>query len=107
MHWTPGDLRRVISYEQLAFHILKRKNQCKLWRLEKENLLPKCVHKPILVMLEKLAFGGDISGFGTTATKTHMENMDEKLYWDILQHQLKCSMAQMSRKSNFLYLNKT
>ena len=40
-----------------------------------------------------------ISGFGFTTAKIYMENMNGKLYCDVLQHQLKHSMAQIPKNT--------
>ena len=45
MYWTPIDWRKVISSDESIFHILKRKNKCKVWRLEKEKLLPEYIQQ--------------------------------------------------------------
>ena len=37
MNWTSDDWKNVISSDESTFYILKRKNQCKIWRLEQEN----------------------------------------------------------------------
>ena len=36
MHWTPDDWRKIIFSDESTFHVFKRKNQCKIWRLERE-----------------------------------------------------------------------
>ena len=74
--------------------------------MEKEKLLPECTQQTNTDDDGKVGIWGGISGFDTVATKIYMENMDGKLYCDILQHPLKSSMAQMSKKSNF-FSNKT
>ena len=35
MHWTQDDWKKVIFSDESTFYVLKRKNQCKIWRLEK------------------------------------------------------------------------
>ena len=91
MHWTPDDWRKIIFSDESTFYVLKRKNQCTIWRLYKEKLLPECMQQTNTSVDVKVG----ISGFGATAAKIYMGNMDGKLYCDVLQHQLKHSMAQI------------
>ena len=95
MHWTVDDWRKFIFSDESTFHILKRKNQCKICRLEKKKLL-ECI------LQIDTGSGGKvgISAFGTTATKIYTENMNGKLYCDVLQHQLK---SQMTKKKSNLF----
>ena len=74
MHWSPDDWRRVIFSDESTFYVLKRKNQCKIWRLEKEKLLPKCIQQTNTGDSGKVGIWGGISGFGATVTKIYMEN---------------------------------
>ena len=39
MNWTLADWQHVIFSDESTFYVLKRKNQCKILRLEKEELL--------------------------------------------------------------------
>ena len=48
--------------------------------MEKEKLLSKCIQQTNTGDDRKVG----ISAFGTTATKICTENMDGKLYWDVL-----------------------
>ena len=59
MNWSSDDWKNVIFSDESTFYVLKRKNQCKIWRLEKEKLHCRSVcNKPILVVVvEKLEFG--------------------------------------------------
>ena len=41
LNWTAKDSRNVIFSDESTFYVLKRKSQCKIWRLEKEKLLPE------------------------------------------------------------------
>ena len=52
--------------------------------------------------MEKLAFG-EISGFGTTATKIDMENMDGKLYCAVLQHHLEAFHGTTPKKIKYFF----
>ena len=45
LNWTPNDWRKVIFSDESIFYVLKRKNQCKIWRFEKEKLLPECLQQ--------------------------------------------------------------
>ena len=44
-----------------------------------------------------------ISAFDTTATKMYTQNMDGKFYCELVQYQLKLSMAQTPKKINLLF----
>ena len=35
----------MIFSAESTFYVLKRKNQCKIWHLEKEKLLPECIQQ--------------------------------------------------------------
>ena len=87
----------MIFSDESTFYVLKRKHQCKIWRLEQEKLLPECIQQTNTDDDGKVGIWGGISGFGAAAAKIYMENMDGKLYCDVLQHQLKHSMAQISK----------
>ena len=93
----------IIFSDESTFHVLQRKTQWKMWHLKKEKLLPECIQQT------NTGDGGKvgISSFGTMATKIDTENMDDKLYCDVLQHQLKSSMTQMLKKKSNLFSNKT
>ena len=106
MHWTPDDWRKMIFSDESIFYVLKRKNQCKIWRLEKKKLLPECIQQTYTGDGGKVGIWSGISGFGTTAAKIYMENMDGKLYCDVLQHQLKHSVAQIP-KNAMIFFSKT
>ena len=99
MHWISDDWRKVIFSDESTFYVLKRKNQCKIWRLEKEKLLSECIQQTNTGDGGKVGIWGGVSGCGATAAKIYMENMDGKLYCDVLQHQLKHSMAQIPRNT--------
>ena len=43
MNWTSDDWENVIFSDESTFYVLNRKNQCKIWRLEKVKLLPECL----------------------------------------------------------------
>ena len=92
--------RKVIFYHQPTFHVLQRKKiNVKIWRLEKEKLFLDCIQRT------NTGDGGrvGISAFGTATTKICTENKDNEFYCDIVQHQLKPSMAQMTKKIKFFF----
>ena len=45
MNWAHDDWRKVIFFDESTFYVLKRKNQCKIWQLEREKLLPECLQQ--------------------------------------------------------------
>jgi hypothetical protein len=90
--WTCDDWRKVIFSDESTFYVLKRKKLCKIWRLEKEKLLPECLQQVNTGDGGKISIWGGISGFGITAAKNYTENMKSNLYCDVLQHELKQSI---------------
>ena len=100
---TPDDWRKVIVSDESTFYVLKRTDQCKIWRLEKEKLLSECIQQANTGDDGKVGIWGGISGFGATAAKIYMEYMDGKLYCDVLQHQLKHSMAQIPKNAKIIF----
>ena len=103
LNWTPPDWHNVIFSDESTFYVLKRKNQCKIWRLDKEKLLPECLEQTNTGDGGKLGVWGGISGFGTTATKIYSENMNGNLYCDVLEHELKQSMRKISTKHRLTF----
>ena len=103
MHWSPDDCQKVIFSDESAFHELKRKNQCKIWHLEKEKLLPECIQQTNTGDGGEDSICGGISGFGTMATKIYTEKMGGRLYCDVLQRQVKPFMAQMPKIINSFF----
>ena len=45
---------------------------------------------------------GNISDFGTTTAKIYTENINSQLYCDVLEAELKCSMAKFSKKTKMV-----
>ena len=84
MNWTSDDWKNVIFLGESTFYVLKRKNQCKIWRLETEKLLPVCFQQSNTGDGGKVGILGGISGFGTTNAKIYTENMNGELYCDVL-----------------------
>ncbi|CAF3514947.1 unnamed protein product [Rotaria socialis] len=52
--------------------MLKRKTQCKIWRLEKEKLFPESIQQTNTGDGGNVDIWGGISGFGATAAKIYM-----------------------------------
>ena len=84
MKWTSDDWENVIFSDESMFYVLKRKNQCKIWRLEKEKLLLGCLQQTNTGDGEKVGILGSISGFETTNANIYTENMNGELYCDVL-----------------------
>ena len=94
-----------MSFFQMSrlFYVLKRKNQCKIWRLEKEKLLPECLEQANTGDGGKVGIWGGISGLGMTTVKIYTENMNGNLYCDVLEHQLMPSIKQMPKKNEVFF----
>ena len=103
LNWTPNDWRKVIFSDESTFYVLKRKNQCKIWRLEKEKLLPECLQQTNSGDGGKVGIWGGISGFRTTAAKIYTDNMNGQLYCDILQMKLKHSLKKIPKLTKVIY----
>ena len=69
MHWTSDNWRKVIFSDESTFYVLERKNQCKIWRIEKEKPLPECIQQTNTGDDGKVGIWGGISGFGAKAAK--------------------------------------
>ena len=54
MNWISDDWENVIFSDESMFDVLKRKNQYKIWRLEKEKLLPECLQQTNIADSEKV-----------------------------------------------------
>lgn len=101
--WTCDDWKKVIFSDESTFYVLKRKNLCKIWRLEKEKLLSECLEQTNAGDGGKLGIWGGISSFGTTSAKIYSENMNGGLYCDVLQHELKQSIAKIPHKTKIIF----
>ncbi|CAM4796680.1 unnamed protein product [Rotaria magnacalcarata] len=85
----PVTTRTVRTYlRELGFEYVV-KNQCKIWRLEKERLLPECLQQTNTGDGGKVGIWGGISGFGTTNARIYTENTNGELYCDVLQKEVK------------------
>ena len=79
----------MIFSDKSTCYLLKRKNQCKIWCLEKEKLLSKYLQQTYADDDGNVGIWVDISGFGTTNAKIYTENMHGELYYDVLQNEMK------------------
>ena len=89
MNWTSDDWKHVIFSDKSTFYVLKRKNQCKIWCLEKEKLLAEYLQQMNTSNGGKVGIWGDIFGFGATNAKIYTENMNGELYYGVLQNEMK------------------
>ena len=80
-------------WDEPAFYVLKRKNQCKIWRLEKEKLLPQCLQQTNTGDSGKVGIWGGISDFGATSAEFYTKNMNVELYCNVLQNEVKQYLA--------------
>ena len=85
--------------DESTIDVLKRKNMYKIWRLDKEKLLPECLG------LINTGDGGKtgISGFGTTSAKIYIENMDGTMSCKILTNELNQLMAKLPGKTSMVF----
>ena len=83
--------------------MLRRKNQCKIWRLENEKLLPECLQETNTGDSGKIAIWSGISGHGTSILRLYSENMNGALYCDVLQIELKKSIQKLPQRNQIVY----
>jgi len=102
-HWTVYDWRKVIFSDESTFYVLKRKNQVKIWRTDDERLLPECVQQMNTGNGGKVGIWGGISGEGTTMARIFEDSMNGILYCDVLQNELKKSIAQLPKKMPYMF----
>jgi transposase len=102
-HWTICDWRKVIFSDESTFYVLKRKNQVKVWRTDDERLLPECVQQMNTGNGGKLGIWGGISGEGTTMARIFDDSMNGILYCDVLQNELKKSIARFPKKMSYMF----
>ena len=69
----------MIFWGESMFCVLKRKNQCKIWHLEKEKLLAEYLQQINTGDDGKVGIWGGIFGFGVTNAKIDTENMNGEL----------------------------
>lgn len=93
----------MIFSDESTFYVLKRKNLCKIWRLEKEKLLPECLELTNIGDGGKTGIWGGISGFDATPARIYDENMNGNLYCDVLQHELKQYINKIPKKNQFVF----
>ncbi|CAF2153798.1 unnamed protein product [Rotaria magnacalcarata] len=105
LNWTKYDWGKVIFSDESTIYVLKRKNQCKIWRMDKKKLLPECLQQTNTGDGGNVGIWGGISGFGTTIAKICTENMNGQLYCNILQLQteLKRFVAKFPKKTKMIY----
>jgi transposase len=103
LHWTFDDWKNVIFSDESTFYVLRRKNQCKIWRLEKEKLLPKCLSETNTGDGGKIGVWGGISSYGTTIVRLYSENMNGALYCDVLEKELKKSIEKIGQKDKIIF----
>ena len=97
MNWIKDDWRKVIFFFELI-DILSIKTK-KSRRLKKEKLLPECLQQTNAGDGRKMG----ISSFGTTTAKVYTENTNGQLYCDVLETELKRSMAKFPKKTKMVY----
>ena len=102
-HWSFQDWRKVIFSNESTFNVLKRKNQVKIWRTDHERLLPECIQQMNTGDGGKVGIWGGISGEGTTTARIFDGTMNGILYCNVLQSELKQSMAKLSKKTTYTF----
>ena len=100
--WSKDDWKRVIFSDESTFYVLKRKNQFKIWRTEKEKLLPECIQQMNTGDGGKVGVWGGISGFGTTDARIYTENMNGQLYCNFLETELKNAIKKVPKKTQMI-----
>ena len=103
VHWTSDDWKHMIFSDESTFYVLKRKNQWKIWHLEKKNCHRSAYNKRILMMVEKLEFGGNISGIGATNAKIYIENINGELHCGILRNEMKQFLAKTPAQGKMVF----
>ena len=76
---------------------------CKMWRLDKEKLLPECLELTNTGDGGQIGIWGGISGFGTISAKIYIENMNGTMYYKILKNKLKQSMTKLPGKTGIVF----
>ena len=103
MSWTHDDWKNVIFSDESTFYVLKRKNQCKIWRLKKKKLLPKCLQQTNTGDGGKVGIWAAISGFGTLNARIYTENINDQLYCDVLQNEVKQFLAKTPATAKMIF----
>ena len=77
----------------------------KIWRLDKEKLLPEYLELTNTGNDGKIGIWGGISGFSTTSAKMYIGNMDDTngKYCKILKNELKQSMVKLPGKTSIVF----
>ncbi|CAF3183212.1 unnamed protein product [Rotaria socialis] len=103
MNWTRDDWKNVIFSDESTFYVLKRKNQRKIWRLDKEKLLLECLEQTNIGDGGKVGIWGGISDVCTTNTRIYTENMNGQLYCDVLQKEVKQFLAKTPTTAKMVF----
>ena len=103
MHWTRDDWNNIIFSDESTFYVLKWKNQCKIWRLEKENLLPECLQQTNTDDGSRVGIWGGISGLCTTKARIYNENINGQLYYDVLQNEVTEFLAKSQASPKMIF----
>ena len=101
--WTSDDWGKVIFSDGSTFYVLKRKNLVKIWRLEKEKLLPGCLEQANTGDGGKFGIGGAISAWGTVPARIYSINMNSDMYIDVLQNELNGYINKNKNKNEIIY----
>lgn len=98
-HFSKSDWQNIIFSDESTFYVLMRKNSIKIWRTDEERLHPDCIQQLNTGNGGKLGIWGGISGQGPTEAKIFDGNMNGYLYCDVLEGELKRSMAKLTQKA--------
>ena len=79
--------------------VLRRKNQCKIWRTDEERLHPDCIQQMNTDDGGKLP----IWDYGRTLSRIFDENMNGMTYCEVLRHELVQSMSMVPNKSELIF----
>ena len=71
--------------------------------MEKEKLLPECLQQTNTGDGGEVGIWSCISDFGTTTANVYTENINGQLYCDVLETELKRSMARFPKKTKMFY----
>ena len=97
-HFSQNNWQSAIFSDQSTFYVLERKNQVKIWRTDEERL-----HQQVSTGKGgKLGIWRSISGQRPTEVRIFDKNMDEQTYCDVLNHELKRSIAILPDKGKII-----
>ena len=89
--------------QRFTFYVLKRKNQCKIWRLAKGKLLPEYLQQKNIGDGEKVGICGGISDFGATNAKIYFGSMNGELCCNVLQNEVKQFLAKTPAQGKVVF----